>query len=53
MTANSHHCIFTVSRDHLEKVMKIRNGHLTIFTAYLQCPVGTSMRAEKFPKSSC
>ena len=30
MAASSIHCIFTVSRDHLEKVLKIRNGHPTI-----------------------
>ena len=28
MAASSIHCIFTVSRDHLEKVMKIRGGHV-------------------------
>ena len=27
MAASSIHCIFIVSRDHLEKVMKIRGGH--------------------------
>ena len=27
MAASSIHCIFTVSRDHLEKVMKISRGH--------------------------
>ena len=37
--ASSIHCIFTVSRDHVEKVLKIRNGHPEIFIAYLRCPV--------------
>ena len=27
MAARSIHCIFTVSRDHLEKVLKITGGH--------------------------
>ena len=27
MAASSIHCIFIVSRDHLEKVLKIRGGH--------------------------
>jgi len=31
--ASSIHCIFTVSRDDIKKVMKIRNGHPQIFTA--------------------
>ena len=35
MAASSIHYIFTVSRDHLEKVLKIRNGHPNIFTTYL------------------
>ena len=46
--ASSIHCIFTVSRDHVEKVMKIRNGHPQIFTAYLRCSVTTSKSAEKY-----
>jgi len=48
MAASSMHCIFTVSRDHLEKVLKIRNGHPNIFTAYLRCPVTTSKSSQKF-----
>ena len=48
MAASSIHCISTVSRDHLEKVLKIRNGHLNIFTAYLRCPVTTSKSAQKY-----
>ena len=46
--ASSIHRIFTVSRDHVEKVMKIRNGHPQIFTAYLRCSVTTSKSAEKY-----
>ena len=46
--ASSIHCIFTVSRDHVEKVMKIRNGHPQIFIAYLRCSVTTSKSAEKY-----
>ena len=46
--ASSIHCIFTVSRDHVKKVMKIRNGHPQIFTAYLRCSVTTSKSAEKY-----
>ena len=52
MAASSIHCIFTVSRDHLEKVLKIRNGHPARFTAFLRCPVTTSMRAAKAHKSN-
>ena len=48
MAASSIHCIFTVSRDHVEKVLKIRNDHPKIFTAYLRCPVTTSKSAEKY-----
>ena len=51
--ASSIHCIFTVSRDHVEKVMKIRNGHPKIFTAYLRCPVTTSKSAQKYLSSLC
>ena len=46
--ASSIRCIFTVSRGHVEKVLKIRNGHPNIFTAYLRCPVTTSKSAEKY-----
>ena len=48
MAASSIHCIFTVSRDHAKKVMKIRNGHPQIFTAYSRCSVTTSKSAEKY-----
>ena len=48
MAASSNHCISTVSRGHLEKVLKIRNGHPKIFTAYLRCPVTTSKSAQKY-----
>ena len=48
MAASSIHCIFTVPRDHLEKVQNIRNGHPNIFTAYLRCPVTTSKSAQKY-----
>ena len=51
MAASSIHCIFTVSRDHLEKVPRIRNGHRKIFTAYLRCPVTTSKSAQKYLSS--
>ena len=47
MAASSNHCISTVSRGHLEKVLKIANGHPKIFTAYLRCPVTTSKSAQK------
>ena len=46
--ASSIHCIFTVSRDHVEKVMKIRNGHQQILPAYLRCSVTTTKSAEKY-----
>ena len=46
--ASSIHRIFTVSRDHVKKVMKLRNGHPQIFTAYLRCSVTTSKSAEKY-----
>ena len=48
MAASSIHCIFTVSRDHAKKVMKFRNDHPQIFTAYLRCSVTTSESAEKY-----
>ena len=48
MAASSIHFIFTVSRDHLEKVLKIRNGHPNIFTAYLRCPVATPNSLQKY-----
>ena len=41
-------CIFTVPRGQVEKVLKIRNGHRKIFTAYLRCPVTTSKSAQKY-----
>ena len=47
MAASSIHCIFTVSRDHLEKVLKIRGGHPARFTAFLRCPVTTSKSSQK------
>ena len=47
MAASSIHCIFTMSRDHLEKVLNIRNGQPKIFTAYLRRPVTTSKSAPK------
>ena len=47
MAASSIHFIFTVSRDHLDKVLKITDGHPKIFTAYLRCPVTTSKSAQK------
>ena len=43
MAASSVHCIFTVSRDHLEKVLKIRGGHPARFTSFLRCPVTLSL----------
>ena len=46
--ASSIRCIFTVSRGHVEKALKIRNGHPQIFTAYLRCSVTTSKSAEKY-----
>ena len=51
MAASSIHCIFTVSRNHPEKVLKIRDGQPTIFTAYLRCPVTASRRAQKYLSS--
>ena len=56
MAASSIHCIFTVSRDYLEKVMKIRGGHENDrqldSLQILRCPETTSMRAAKVHKSS-
>ena len=46
--ASSIHCIFTVSRDHVEKVMKITKGHAKIFTANSRCFVAPSKSAEKY-----
>ena len=48
MATSSNPCISTVSRGHLEKVLKIKNGHPKIFTAYLRCPVTTSKSAQKY-----
>ena len=47
MAASSNHCISTVPRGHLEKVLNIRNGHPNIFTAYLRCPVTTPKSSQK------
>ena len=49
--ASSIHCIFTVSRGHVEKVLKIRKVRPQIFTAYLRCFVTTSKSAEKYLSS--
>merc|ERR1712139_451138 len=48
IAASSIHCIFIVPRDHLQKVLKIRGGHPSRFTAFLRCPVTTPKSSQKY-----